>query len=44
MRAPVVPTHGWPEGTTEARDPNWAWRAFMVRDEREEFAQTRRRS
>ena len=39
MRAPVVPTHGWPAGTTEARDPNWAWRAFMVRDEREEFTQ-----
>ena len=40
MRAPVVPTHGWPAGTTEARDPNWAWRAFMVRDEREEFPTT----
>ena len=36
MRAPVVPTHGWPEGTIENRDPNWAWRAFMVRDERPE--------
>ena len=35
-----VPTHGWPAGTTEARDPNWAWRAFMVRDEREEFPTT----
>ncbi len=40
MRAPVVPTHGWPAGTTEARDPHWAWRASMVRDEREEFAAT----
>ncbi len=34
MQAPVVPTHGWPEGTTEAREPNWAWRAAMGRDDR----------
>jgi hypothetical protein len=34
MRTPVVPTHGWPEGTEEAREPNWAWRAVMVRDPR----------
>lgn len=40
MRAPVVPTHGWPSGTTEGRDPNWAWRAFMVRDERPELPTT----
>ena len=35
-RAPVVPTHGWPKGTQEVRDPNWAWRAAMVRDPRPE--------
>ncbi|HEU4694465.1 MAG TPA: DUF6603 domain-containing protein [Vicinamibacterales bacterium] len=34
MRAPVVPAHGWPEGTKEAREPNWAWRAAMGRDDR----------
>ena len=36
MQAPVVPTHGWPAGTTEAREPNWAWRASMARDDRVE--------
>ncbi|HEY9463910.1 MAG TPA: DUF6603 domain-containing protein [Vicinamibacterales bacterium] len=34
MRSPVVPTHGWPEGTSEVRQPNWAWRAVMARDDR----------
>src|SRR5687767_5010263 len=34
MRAPVVPTHGWPKDTTEVREPNWAWRAIMARDHR----------
>lgn len=34
MRAPVVPAHGWPEGTQEVREPNWAWRAVMGRDDR----------
>ena len=36
MRSPIVPTHGWPVGTTELREPNWAWRAVMVRDIRGE--------
>lgn len=36
MRAPVVPRHGWPEGTKEVREPNWAWRAVMGRDDRVE--------
>src|SRR5690606_32278085 len=36
MPAPVVPTHGWPEGTKEEREPNWAWRAIMGRDDRVE--------
>lgn len=36
MKAPVVPTHGWPEGTKEVRQPNWAWRATMGRDDRGE--------
>jgi hypothetical protein len=36
MQAPVVPTHGWPEGAAETREPNWAWRAVMARDDREE--------
>jgi hypothetical protein len=40
MRAPVVPTHGWPEGTIENREPNWAWRAFMARDDRPERTTT----
>jgi hypothetical protein len=35
-KAPVVPTHGWPQGATELRDPNWAWRAVMARDDRVE--------
>src|SRR5215204_2706647 len=34
MRAPVVPTHGWPKDTAEVREPNWAWRAVMARDRR----------
>jgi Family of unknown function (DUF6603) len=34
MRAPVVPTHGWPKDTAEVREPNWAWRAVMARDQR----------
>ena len=34
MRAPVVPTHGWPKDTAEVREPNWAWRAIMARDQR----------
>lgn len=40
MPAPVVPAHGWPEGAAEAREPNWAWRAVMARDERTESMQT----
>jgi hypothetical protein len=38
-KAPVVPTHGWPQGATEVRDPNWAWRAVMARDDRVETMQ-----
>ena len=40
MRAPVVPTHGWPAGSKEERDPNWAWRLAMMRDERPESINT----
>lgn len=36
MNSPVVPTHGWPKDTTELREPNWAWRAIMGRDDRVE--------
>ncbi len=36
MQAPVVPAQGWPEGAEEAREPNWAWRAVMARDDRSE--------
>ena len=36
MKAPVVPTHGWPKDTKEVREPNWAWRATMARDDRVE--------
>lgn len=34
MPASVVTTHGWPEGSAETRNPDWAWRATMARDER----------
>jgi hypothetical protein len=34
----VVPTQGWPAGTTESSTPNWAWRCWMVEDERPEAA------
>ena len=34
MCGPVVPAHGWPEGAKELREPNWAWRAVMGRDNR----------
>lgn len=37
MRAPVVPTVGWPAGSVEGRTPHWAWRMSMVRDERPEW-------
>jgi hypothetical protein len=37
--APVVPTHGWPSGTQEVQEPNWAWRAVMIRDARPETTQ-----
>jgi len=37
--APVVPAHGWPSGTQELQEPNWAWRAVMVRDPRPETTQ-----
>jgi hypothetical protein len=40
MRAPVVPTHGWPAGSREDHDPNWAWRLTMMRDDRAESTNT----
>jgi hypothetical protein len=40
MRAPVVPTHGWPAGTTEERPPDWGWRLAMERDQRPESTST----
>jgi hypothetical protein len=30
----LVPTHGWPEGATLARPPDWSWRMRVVVDER----------
>lgn len=30
----MVPANGWPEGTSEARPPDWCWHAHVVRDER----------
>lgn len=34
-RAPVVlPTHGWPDGTEMARDPDWSWRLEILADRR----------
>jgi hypothetical protein len=33
--APVlIPTHGWPAGTTLASTPNWRWRFQLLGDER----------
>ena len=40
MRAPVVPTHGWPAGSTEERPPEWGWRLAMERDQRPESTST----
>ena len=30
----MIPATGWPEGTAEARPPDWAWRAHVLLDER----------
>lgn len=36
-RSPVVaPVRGWPDGTTQARDPDWAWRIDMLIDRRQD--------
>jgi hypothetical protein len=34
----IIPTLGWPAGTTIAsgRDPDWSWRVHNIRDERKE--------
>lgn len=40
FRAPVVPTHGWPTGSSEERMPDWAWRMAMARDQRPESTST----
>lgn len=34
-RSPVLlPAHGWPDGTTTARPPDWSWRFTLSRDDR----------
>jgi hypothetical protein len=30
----LLPTHGWPEGTTIERTPDWSWRFRLSRDQR----------
>ena len=30
----MIPANGWPAGTSEAKPPDWSWRAHVVRDER----------
>jgi hypothetical protein len=39
----VIPTEGWPAGTTISVDPEWAWRMSLVKDPRPDDSSPRAR-